>query len=109
MAPILISTIRGDVHASVVLVSPVARWSDQIQRVHRGAEDMTEVELKHVIRAVCAGIVDGLRQPFELTSGMSYEDVDLQGLYDRGANVGQAVGAVVVAIRTLGNDGRLAR
>jgi hypothetical protein len=44
------------------------------------------------------GFVDGLEQPYELTSGMTWHDPLMNEVYDHGVNCGQRVGAFVTAL-----------
>lgn len=50
------------------------------------------------LRAYLQGVVDGLEQPHDLTSGMSYGD-DRDEIYDRGANMGQWLGRIRREVR----------
>ncbi len=48
------------------------------------------------VRAVWLGVKDGLRQPYELTSGITWDDYqDLNLAYDKGANLGQKIGRLI--------------
>ena len=48
--------------------------------------------MKRIYRAFRTGCVDGWKQPFDLTSGMTYERRILNEAYDWGANAGQLAG-----------------
>mgnify|MGYP000072426807 CR=1 FL=1 len=55
--------------------------------------DMSRQADGAIAKAFLQGVVDGLDQPDELTSGMTYtKDRNCQQAYDEGANLGQAVG-----------------
>lgn len=56
--------------------------------------------LRNALRAYKQGLVDGLEQPCDLTSGMTYTDWRLSEIYDRGVNVGQRAGRVLIALRS---------
>ena len=44
------------------------------------------------LRARALGVVDGLRQPYDLSSGMTWDDdQDANEAYDAGVNIGQAL------------------
>ena len=47
------------------------------------------------IKAYLQGVVDGFEQPYDLTMGMTWDDVALNETYDKGANMGQAIGQLV--------------
>jgi hypothetical protein len=52
-----------------------------------------------LFKAIKTGLVDGFEQPYELTMGMTWEDSDtLNRAYDHSVNVGQSVGAFLVAL-----------
>ena len=44
------------------------------------------------VRAWKIGVQDGLSEPYDLGSGMTYECVRLNAVYDMGANFGQWLG-----------------
>jgi hypothetical protein len=48
------------------------------------------------IRVFWAGVRDGFEQPIDFSIGMTYADDTLNELYDRGVNLGQAIGRVRV-------------
>ena len=43
------------------------------------------------LQAKTRGVLDGLWSPCDLTMGMSYDNADLNEMYDRGVNIGQAL------------------
>lgn len=43
------------------------------------------------MKAFLLGVVDGWREPLELSSGLTWDDQGLNEWYDRGVNVGQFV------------------
>lgn len=51
--------------------------------------------MRAILKAFRLGFVDGWRQPFDLTSGITWEDSDtLNEAYDWGANFGQFAGQI---------------
>ena len=45
-----------------------------------------------ILQAKARGVIDGLRQPYDLTTGLTWpDDGDANEAYDRGVNVGQAL------------------
>jgi hypothetical protein len=51
-----------------------------------------------MLRAFLTGLLDGFRQPHDLTSGLTYDDdpsSQRSQAYDKGANLGQRIGLFV--------------
>ncbi len=46
------------------------------------------------------GIMDGLDEPHDLSSGMTYEDEPDNEIYDLGVNVGQKIGKLIAKNET---------
>ena len=51
--------------------------------------------MKNTLLAFRTGLLDGWEQPWEITSGMTYDDLLCQSVWDYGANIGQFVGKLV--------------
>lgn len=51
------------------------------------------------MRPKLQGFLDGLRDPFDLRVGMTFDDQDANENYDRGVNMGQAVGMAYIRLR----------
>jgi len=58
------------------------------------------------IKAITLGVADGWKQPYDLTSGMTWNDPDLNEIYDRSVNVGQAARIGYLSVRVLYALGR---
>ena len=54
------------------------------------------------LAALRLGVRDGLAAPYDLGMGVTYvDDAELSEVYDRGANIGQAVARVGLALAAL--------
>lgn len=60
--------------------------------------DMSRTADGIVSQAFLKGVTDGLETPAESSSGMTYGDKELGGVYDEGVNLGQAVGRLFGAV-----------
>lgn len=59
--------------------------------------------MKLLWRAFVSGLKDGWRQPYDLTSGLTWEnDHRLNLAYDHGVNYGQATGVILNALHRVG-------
>lgn len=47
------------------------------------------------LKAFRAGVIDGWKQPHDLTSGLTYDLDSLNEIYDRGVNLGQWFGQLL--------------
>ena len=54
------------------------------------------------LRAFYFGACDGIDQPRDLSSGMTWDDREMNEVYDRGVNVGQALARFLPVLLTLG-------
>jgi hypothetical protein len=62
--------------------------------------------IEQCARAIALGVLDGYRQPHDLTSGMTWEDWRISEAYDRAVNVGQALWLAAASARTICTLGR---
>jgi hypothetical protein len=51
------------------------------------------------IKAFLMGVREGFASPIDLCFGMSWDDAAISDSYDYGANIGQALGRVILRLR----------